>query len=69
MHDCTPDLPISFTDSSLVLWSQLGGRSSLQSRSYLKQPKMQVEMILEPNGMEKHVLEASKKEQEVITLY
>lgn len=30
---------------------------------------MQVEMKLEPNGMEKHVLEASKKEQLVITLY
>lgn len=30
---------------------------------------MQVEMILESNGIEKHVLEALKKEQVVNTLY
>lgn len=30
---------------------------------------MQVEVILEPNGMEKHVLEVSEKEQIVITLH
>lgn len=30
---------------------------------------MQVEVILEPNGMEKHVLEVSEKEQVVITLH
>lgn len=69
MHVCTPASCIFFTDSSLVLWSPLEVWSILQSRWYLKQPKMQVEVILEPNGMEKHVLEVSKKEQIVITLH
>lgn len=30
---------------------------------------MQVEMILEPNGIEKHVFEVSEKEEVVITFY
>ena len=61
MHGCTPASPIFCIDSSLVLWSPFKVWSSLPSRWYLKQPKMQVEMILEPNGMEKHLLEISKK--------